>query len=61
MRLSQWIDVYKQILEREGDLEVEGHDGMLLRRVDIVTRTRRSVEDRERQPEIPQAPAGGKE
>jgi hypothetical protein len=59
MRLSQWIDIFKQVLEREGDLEVEGPDGFLLKKVQVITRTRQSAEDRQRPTQIPQPPAGG--
>jgi hypothetical protein len=62
MRLSQWIQIFTQVMETEGDLEVEGPDGVLLRNLQIVTRTKRRIaEDRERQTEIPPNPAGGKE
>jgi len=49
-RVSQWEELF----------EVEGPDGYLLKKAEIITRNQKTIEDLQRRDDMPQAPAGGK-
>ena len=60
MKLSQLIARAQQLLEIEGDVEVELPDGTLMHRLLPITRSVKTLEDHCARPRAHESPAGGK-